>query len=271
MAGLGCIGGVGYTPNFLRKQIAEIKKNLASPDLPFGIDLLLPQVGGNARKTNYDYTEGNLPELIDIIIESGAKLFISAVGVPPVWAVEKLHKNNILVMNMIGAPKHAPKAIAAGCDIICAQGGEGGGHTGEVATSILIPAVVDICKGHKSKLTGEPIYVVAAGGIADDCGYHDTLRTTIFTGRPMRVIKNPYILDWEQNRQEEMKKLLASGVIPYKADADKVEDPSPEQMKQMLDARPWLMGQVAGSIKEVKPAKEIMDEMTAEAVKVNIA
>ncbi|KAJ3362116.1 hypothetical protein HDU91_003572, partial [Kappamyces sp. JEL0680] len=165
--GLGCIGGVGYTPNFLRKQIAEIKKNLASPDLPFGIDLLLPQVGGNARKTNYDYTEGNLPELIDIIIESGAKLFISAVGVPPVWAVEKLHKNNILVMNMIGAPKHAPKAIAAGCDIICAQGGEGGGHTGEVATSILIPAVVDICKGHKSKLTGEPIYVVAAGGIAD--------------------------------------------------------------------------------------------------------
>jgi hypothetical protein len=50
---------------------------------PFGVDLLLPQVGGGARKTNSDYTEGKLPELIDIIIESGAKLFVSAVGVPP--------------------------------------------------------------------------------------------------------------------------------------------------------------------------------------------
>ena len=55
------------------------------------MDLLLPQVGGNARKTNKDYTEGKLPELIDIIIESGATLFVSAVGVPPRWAVDKLH------------------------------------------------------------------------------------------------------------------------------------------------------------------------------------
>lgn len=45
-----------------------------------GVDLLLPQVGGNARKTNKDYTDGQLPELIDVIIEGGAKLFVSAVG-----------------------------------------------------------------------------------------------------------------------------------------------------------------------------------------------
>lgn len=43
---------------------------------PFGVDLLLPQVGGKARKTNYDYTKGQLPELIDITIEFGAKLFV---------------------------------------------------------------------------------------------------------------------------------------------------------------------------------------------------
>ena len=76
-------------------------------------------------QTNKDYTEGKLPELIDIIIESGATLFISAVGVPPRWAVDKvghhslwcitwrshgfcsqLHEAGIAVMNMIGAPKH---------------------------------------------------------------------------------------------------------------------------------------------------------------------
>ncbi|KAF2443102.1 hypothetical protein P171DRAFT_363940, partial [Karstenula rhodostoma CBS 690.94] len=63
---------------------------------PFGVDLLLPQVAASARKTNYDYTKGNLGELLDIVIQSGAKLFVSAVGVPPQWAIEKLHKGGVL-------------------------------------------------------------------------------------------------------------------------------------------------------------------------------
>ena len=51
--GLGVIGGVGYTPNMLREQIAELKEHLNDKNAPFGVDLLLPQVGGNARKTKY--------------------------------------------------------------------------------------------------------------------------------------------------------------------------------------------------------------------------
>ena len=70
--GLGVIGGLGYTPKFMREVIAELKADLKDKNAPFGIDLLLPQVGGNARKTNHDYTGGQLPELIDVIIESGA-------------------------------------------------------------------------------------------------------------------------------------------------------------------------------------------------------
>lgn len=73
--------------------------------------LALLQVGGSARKTNSDYTKGKLPELIDIICKSGAKLFVSAVGVPPKFAVDKLHEAGILVMNMVGAVKHIPKAL----------------------------------------------------------------------------------------------------------------------------------------------------------------
>lgn len=48
----------------------------------------------------YDYTKGQLPELIDVIIEEKAKLFVCAIGVPPKWAVEKLHKAGIPVMNV---------------------------------------------------------------------------------------------------------------------------------------------------------------------------
>jgi len=256
--GLGVIGGVGYTPNFLEMQINILKKNLIDKNAPFGVDLLLPQVGEGARKTNYDYTKGTLPELIQIICKSGAKLFVSAVGIPPLWAVKELHKHGIAVMNMIGSPKHVKKCLDVGVDIICAQGGEGGGHTGDVATSILIPAVVDICKNHKSPLFNEPVYVVAAGGIYDgrglamslcygaqavwvgtrfvasveagapkihkdsvvSCGYQDTIRTIIFTGRPLRVRKNDYIMDWEENRKDEITKLTNQGIIPVHHDIE---------------------------------------------------
>ncbi|KAF8644134.1 hypothetical protein AX16_008662 [Volvariella volvacea WC 439] len=251
--GIGVIGGVRQSPKFLKGSIEELKSHLEDKTAPFGVDLLIPQVGGSARKTNYDYTEGQLGELIDVIIEGGASLFVSAVGVPPKWAVDKLHAAGIPVMNMIGHPKHVKKALAQGVDIIGAQGGEGGGHTGETPFSILIPAVVDLCKGIKSPLTGEPIIVVAAGGIADGrglaaalsygasgvwvgtrfvasveagapkkhkemvlkAGYDDITRTLIYSGRPMSVFRTPYIEEWETKRRKEMEGLLEQGKVPH--------------------------------------------------------
>jgi NAD(P)H-dependent flavin oxidoreductase YrpB (nitropropane dioxygenase family) len=258
--GLGVLGGINYTPDMLRDQIDELKSHLTDKKAPFGVDLLLPQVGGSARKTNYDYTKGKLNELIDIIIESGATLFVSAVGVPPKHVVEKLHKAGILYMNMIGHPKHVKKCLDLGVDIICAQGGEGGGHTGDIPTTVLIPAVVQLCEGHKSPMTGAPVQVIAAGGIhngqllaaalmmgasavwvgtrfiltdeagapeshkegVQTAGFDDNIRTLIFTGRPLRVKTNPYIESWENDRQQEIKELTSKGKIPYEADLDKV-------------------------------------------------
>lgn len=68
-------------------------------------------------------------------------------------------------MNMIGHPKHVQKCLDVGVDLICAQGGEGGGHTGDVPTTVLIPAVAALVRGKKSPLTGEQVQVVAAGGL----------------------------------------------------------------------------------------------------------
>jgi len=300
--GLGVIGGVNYTPKMLKRTIKNLKKHLDSPDLPFGIDLLLPKVGKGARKTNKDYTKGKLDELIDVIIKSGAKLFVCAVGVPPKRVVDKLHQNNILVMNMVGHPKHVPKALEVGVDLICAQGGEGGGHTGHVPTSLLIPACVDACKGKVSPLTGKPVYVVAAGGISDGRGlamslcfgakavwvgtrfvasveggasddhkeavvkasFDDTYRSLIYTGRPMRIIKNEYASDWHENRREEMQKNLDSGVIPIEADV-KARKITTKDHTRVL---PHLCGQVCGAIDKIEPASVIMDNMVKEAVEI---
>jgi len=306
--GLGVVGGVSWTPKMLRKNIRIIKKHLKDKSAPFGVDLLLPQVGGSARKTNYDYTKGKLPELIDIIIEEDAKLFVSAVGVPPKWAVEKLHAAGIPIMNMIGAPRHVVKALAAGVDIICAQGGEGGGHTGDIATSILTPTVVDLCRGKKSPLTGDPIIVVAAGGIFDgrglamslslgasgvwvgtrfvaskeagapkrhkqgviNAGYTDTIRSLIFTGRPLRVIKNDYIMSWEAPERAQLsKKLREDGVLPVYYDFEQRTKENKEiTMEERMMAMPMLSGAVAGAIKEVLPAAEIINEMVSTAIQV---
>eukprot|EP00437_Effrenium_voratum_P016565 CAMPEP_0181456366 /NCGR_PEP_ID=MMETSP1110-20121109/31237_1 /TAXON_ID=174948 /ORGANISM="Symbiodinium sp., Strain CCMP421" /LENGTH=367 /DNA_ID=CAMNT_0023580781 /DNA_START=52 /DNA_END=1155 /DNA_ORIENTATION=- len=307
--GLGVWGGVNYTPKMFRSKLKELKAALKDPNAPFGVDLLIPQVGGNARATNYDYTKGDLPELIDISIEMGAKLFVSAVGVPPKYAVDKLHAAGIPVMNMIGAPKHVEKALEAGVDIICAQGGEGGGHTGDVATSILIPMVVDLCKGHKSPLTGKQVSVIAAGGIADGrhlamalslgadavwvgtrfvasveggapqghkddlvkASVHDTHRTEIYTGRPMRIIKNRYSVSWEVERSKEMRQLLQEGVIPYTKDVELMEEKAKGLKADVnppvgLDeGHPWLCGQVAGMIYDVLPAQTIVEKMVDDA------
>jgi NAD(P)H-dependent flavin oxidoreductase YrpB (nitropropane dioxygenase family) len=84
----------------LKEQIDELKEGLKDKNSPFGVDLLLPQVGGSARKTNYDYTHGHLDELVDIIVQSGVRLFVSAVGVPPGHVVDRLHKANILIMSI---------------------------------------------------------------------------------------------------------------------------------------------------------------------------
>ncbi|KAK2797261.1 hypothetical protein FQN50_009269 [Emmonsiellopsis sp. PD_5] len=301
--GLGVLGGIGYTPDMLREQIAELKSFLVDKNAPFGVDLLLPQVGGNARKTNYDYTKGKLGELIDIIISSGARLFVCAVGVPPKAVVEKLHSAGVLYMNMIGHPKHVQKCLELGADMICAQGGEGGGHTGDVPTSVLIPTVAKLCAGHKSPMTGQPVQVIAAGGIysgqsvaaalmlgasavwvgtrfilSDEAGapeahqeavrtsgFDDNIRTIIFTGRPLRVRNNAYITNWEENRAEEIKQLTGKGIIPVEHDFNNLPDDADDDM--LDNARPFLMGKVAAVVNEKKPAKAIVDELVGDAVK----
>ncbi|KAK8031551.1 hypothetical protein PG990_001285 [Apiospora arundinis] len=302
--GFGTLGGARYTPDMLREMIADMKTRLVNKDAPFGVDLLVPQVGGSARKTNYDYTKGHLNELVDIIIESKAKLFVSAVGVPPAWAVEKLHKAGILYMNMIGHPKHVHKACQAGADIICAQGGEAGGHTGDIPTSILTPACADIVKQYKSPLTGKPVLLVTGGGVNDgrslasslmlgasgvwvgtrftasveskypesvkkeviEASYDSWVRSLIWSGRPLRALRTPYVDDWEANRQNEIKDLTSRGLVPLEYELEKLhhEGKLTDEIEEQAALRP--IGIVAGSVnKPGQTAAEIVNEMVKEA------
>ena len=117
-------------------------------------------------------------ELIDVVVAAKATLFVSAIGVPPRQAVDRLHAGGVMYMNMVGHPKHVKKCLELDVDLICAQGGEGGGHTGDVPLSVLIPAVAKIVKGQKSKFTGKEVQVIAAGGVSGG----DSLASALMLG-----------------------------------------------------------------------------------------
>ncbi|KAF2820133.1 NPD-domain-containing protein [Ophiobolus disseminans] len=206
---------------------------------------------------------------------------------------------------MIGHPKHVHKACQAGADIIIAQGGEAGGHTGDIATSVLIPACADVCKQYTSPLTGKSVTLVAAGGINDGrsvaaalmmgasgvwvgtrfivakeskaprvfkeqvikADYDSWIKSTIWSGRPLRALSNPYLRDWEQNRQAEIKELTSKGVVPLVYEIDRLhnENKLTEDIEDSADMRP--MGVVGGSVnKSDQTAAEIVQEMVQETV-----
>lgn len=226
--GIGCLGGLLMPPEQLRMEMADVARIVAEAaqegehkkecsqdavgadgvvEVPFGVDLAIVQVGGSARKTNYDYTKGNLNELLDVICDFNAKsrkeekgkpkyravcrLFVCAIGACPAETVDKFHKAGIVVMNMTGSARNAEKALANGVDIVCAQGTEGGGHTGSVGAMVLVPELCDLVaafdkdRGVKVDSTTamnmktdvdslvqrkNPRIVVGAGGIVDGRG-----------------------------------------------------------------------------------------------------
>lgn len=300
--GIGSIGGLMFTPKMLRQEIGFLKQNLRDASLPFGVDLAIPQVGGNARKTNHDYTNGKLGELIDIIVEEKAKIFICAVGVPPRWVVDKLHNGGVVVANMVGSVRNAEKALEAGADVLIAQGTEGGGHTGDIGTMPLIPQIVDACRG-KTNYFGSPALAVAAGGIYDGRGlaaslslgaagvwvgtrfiaceeasapaHHkklvctssssDTIRTLVMSGRPLRLIPNKWVQSWEA-QPAKVREFCDKGIVPLEHELKTMGENDDEKRIGCLTAINSLAGQAVGGIHSVDSAQKIVDDMMAGAV-----
>ncbi|HVI32471.1 nitronate monooxygenase family protein [Phenylobacterium sp.] len=271
--GYGVLGMAGRGPDFIRDQMRLVK---TLTDRPFGVDLLAA-------------SPESLTASVDVIIEEGASSFVAGLGVPmPI--MEKLKKAGLKVMVVCGAVKHAVKAEQAGCDAVICQGGEGGGHTGLVGTMPLVAQAVEAVK----------VPVVAAGGLYDGRGLaaalslgavgvwmgtrfiaskeahagelyretileasdEDTIRTRSYSGKPMRVKKNPYVEDWEK-RPQDIQPFPMQAMISHNAGVmggigGQIEGLDP-------DKSCFAMGQSAGGVREVLPAGEIVRRIMAEA------
>src|SRR3954471_13721009 len=142
--GLGILAAVTMTFDQLRASVREVKERTTNP---FGV--------------NFRPDQPDLNERIDFVVGEGVRL-VSFAGPPSKDAIAKLHDAGALVMPTVGARRHAEKMLEWGVDAVIAQGGEGGGHTGVVPTSLLLPQVVDA--------VGDTIPVLGAGGFHDGRG-----------------------------------------------------------------------------------------------------
>jgi NAD(P)H-dependent flavin oxidoreductase YrpB (nitropropane dioxygenase family) len=110
---------------------------------------------------NFRADQPDLDERVAFVVAEGVRL-VSFAGAPTKDAVARCHDAGVVVMPTVGARRHAEKVLEMGVDAVIAQGGEGGGHTGTVPTSLLLPQVVDA--------VGAEIPVLGAGGFFDGRG-----------------------------------------------------------------------------------------------------
>lgn len=158
--------------------------------------------------------------------------------------------------------------------------------------------MVDLVRGARSRLTGQQIQVVAAGGLFDGRGLaaslvhgasavwvgtrfvatnesgapkphkeaivkardEEIVKTTIFTGRPLHIVNTPYIQSW-LDRPDKIKELQDQGLVPVEWDLQ--NDPTDEKVQGVLAH--WFAGKVAAAINDIRPAKDVVDSMVREA------
>ncbi|MCP4465276.1 MAG: nitronate monooxygenase [Halieaceae bacterium] len=142
--GFGFLAGATIPAQEMERDIQKVKE---LTDKPFGV--------------NFHMYQPNAMHIVDLVIRHDVKA-VSYSRSPGPDMIRKLKDAGVVCMPTIGLPKHAIKAVELGADAVTVQGGEGGGHTGAVPTSLLIPQVVDA--------VGDKVPVVAAGGFKDGRG-----------------------------------------------------------------------------------------------------
>jgi enoyl-[acyl-carrier protein] reductase II len=273
--GIGVFGASTMGRGELPEEMALVR---AATSKPFGVDLLTA-------------VPGQLERDIQAVIDGGARIFVAGLGVPR-DVIDLLHSKNILVGSMCGKVRHAVSAVASGVDFVVAQGTEGGGHTGVVATMALIPQVVDA--------VSDKVPVVAAGGLYDGRGLaaslslgadgvwvgtrfiatpearavngyketllaireDDTVISRAFTGKTCRVVRNDWTNHYEQNPSD-LQPFPAQAMASASAGVNHLGFPSGTEVDVRREFMP--AGQGVGAIRDLQPAGDIVRSMVAEA------
>jgi NAD(P)H-dependent flavin oxidoreductase YrpB (nitropropane dioxygenase family) len=243
----------------------------------------------SAGKALLGWTDATARPQVEVALKHPIALLANALGPPPADVVEQAHEHGVKVAGLASNARHAGKQVAVGVDIIVAQGTEAGGHTGDVSTMVLIPEVVDA--------VGDQAIVLAAGGIgrgrqiaaglalgaegawtgsiwltvdeADTPGVargkllnatsRDTVRSRSWTGKPARLLKTAWTDAWESEK--------SPGTLPMPMQFMLISD-ALRRMSRSGDGEltTYPVGQIVGSMNQVKPAAQVVYELFEEYV-----
>ena len=280
------------------EQLLEsLQKMIPDGHRKFVEDLLSANGVPEAPETNgpkgglLGWTEATAePQIEEALKHKNVKLIANALGTPPADMIKKIQDKGVLIGALCGKIKQAVAHKEAGLDFIIAQGGEGGGHTGEIGSIVLWPQIVDAVDG---------LPVLAAGGIGNGrqmaaamstgvqgvwCGSlwlaveeaaaqpaekdsylnatsEDTIRSKAWTGKPARMLKNKWTEAWENPENPDPLPMPLQGMITFDAmRRTSMYASSGNTQEVSFNAA----GQVIGQVKQVESVKDVIYRMINE-------
>jgi len=232
--------------------------------------------------------------LIDISLAHPIRLIANALGPAPASLVDQAHAQDVLVAGLVGKRQHAERQKNAGVDIVIAQGYEAGGHTGEIATMVLVPEIVDamgdtpvlaaggIGRGRQMAaamaLGAQGVWTGSVWLTTEEAETHpvvkqkflaatssDTLRSRASTGKPARQLRTAWTDEWEREDGPQPLGMPLHGMLIAQAQRRiaRGANTSGSGAAQLVN---YFVGQIVGSMNQVKPARQVVMEMVEEYV-----
>jgi NAD(P)H-dependent flavin oxidoreductase YrpB (nitropropane dioxygenase family) len=322
--GLGVLGCVRFNdPDELERVLTWLDEN--TDGKPYGVDIVMPMKIPTEGKSvdlqalipqeHITFVEQTLQKLgvpplpegegregvlgwlhsvarshVDVALAHPVRLIANALGPPPPDVIAAAHEHGLLVAALAGRADHAVGHVHSGVDIVVAQGYEAGGHTGEIASMVLVPEIVDA--------VGRDAVVLAAGGIGcgrqvaaalalgaagvwmGSCwlttteyaidaqpvlqeallaaGSSDTVRSRIYSGKPARLLRNDWTAAWSAPDAPEPLPMPLQNLLV---------GPAHTRLMRAGDPRvvPMPVGQIVGRMNEVRPVAEVLADLVREA------
>ena len=323
--GMGVLGAVRYNdPADLADALDWMDAN--TDGKPYGVDVVMPMkiptegtptdLGELIPKDHRDWVDKKLLELgvppiperaehnegvlgwlhsvarshVDVALEHPIKLIANALGSPPDDVIEAVHKHGVKVAALAGKAVHAERHVSRGVDIVVAQGHEAGGHTGEIASMVLWPEIVDA--------VGNDAFVLGAGGVGSGrqiaaalglgcdgvwmgsmwltaeenqmmqqvgattqallrATSADTVRTRIYTGKPARLLKTKWTQIWDEEDAPDPLPMPLQNLLVAEAHQRLGLSQDPELVSMPA-------GQIVGRMNEIRPVADIMKGLVGE-------
>ncbi|MFF4547026.1 NAD(P)H-dependent flavin oxidoreductase [Streptomyces sp. NPDC001406] len=318
--GFGVLGAVRYTaPDDLKRDLDWIEAHVDGR--PYGLDVVMPAKKvegvteadveamipeGHRQFVRDTLTKYGVPELaegeasgwritgwmeqvartqLDVAFDYPIGLLANALGSPPADVVARAHDRGVLVAALAGSARHARKHQEAGIDIVVAQGYEAGGHTGEIASMVLTPEVVDAV---------DPLPVLAAGGIGSGqqvaaalslgaqgvwlgslwlttteadlhspaltrkllaAGSGDTVRSRALTGKPARQLRTEWTDAWDDPGGPGTLPMPLQGLLV----AEAVSRIQKHEVEPLLGTP---VGQIVGRMTSQRSVQAVFDDLT---------